>query len=43
MAIKQDDKVVVSPAADDVIQRDDVLVVIGKAEDIYRFQEKSYD
>lgn len=34
MAIKQDDKVVVSPAADDVIQRDDVLVVIGKAEDI---------
>jgi trk system potassium uptake protein TrkA len=43
MAIKQDDKVVVSPAADDVIQRDDVLVVIGKAEDIYRFQENSYD
>lgn len=43
MAIKQDDKVVVSPAADDTIQRDDVLVVIGKAEDIYRFQEKSYD
>ncbi len=43
MAIKQDDKVVVSPAADDVIQRDNVLVVIGKAEDIYRFQEKSYD
>lgn len=43
MAIKQDDKVVVSPAADDVIQRDDVLVIIGKAEDIYRFQEKSYD
>lgn len=43
MAIKQDDKVVVSPAADDVIQRDDVLVVIGKAEDINRFQENSYD
>lgn len=43
MAIKQDDKVVVSPAADDTIQRDDVLVVIGKAEDIYRFQENSYD
>lgn len=43
MAIKQDDKVVVSPAADDVIQRDDVLVVIGKAEDINRFQEKNYD
>ena len=43
MAIKQDDKVVVSPAADDVIQWDDVLVVIGKAEDIYRFQENSYD
>ncbi|MFY9507026.1 MAG: TrkA family potassium uptake protein [Caldicoprobacterales bacterium] len=43
MAIKQDDKVVVSPAADDVIQRDDVLVVIGKARDINRFQENSYD
>jgi len=43
MAIKQDDKVVVSPAADDTIQRDDVLVVIGKARDINRFQEKSYD
>lgn len=43
MAIKQDDKVVVSPAADDVIQRDDVLVVIGKAEEINRFQENSYD
>lgn len=43
MAIKQDDKVVVSPAADDTIQRDDVLVVIGKAEDINRFQENSYD
>lgn len=43
MAIKQDDKVVVSPAADDVIQRDDVFVVIGKAEDINRFQENSYD
>lgn len=43
MAIKQDDKVIVSPAADDVIQRDDVLVVIGKAEDINRFQENSYD
>ena len=43
MAIKQDDKVLVSPAADDVIQRDDVLVVIGKAEDINRFQENSYD
>lgn len=43
MAIKQDDKVVVSPAADDTIQRDDVLVVIGKARDIYRFQENSYD
>ena len=43
MAIKQDDKVVVSPAADDTIQRDDVLVVIGKARDINRFQENSYD
>ncbi len=43
MAIKQDDKVVVSPAADDVIQREDVLVVIGKARDINRFQENSYD
>jgi len=43
MAIKQDDKVIVSPAADDVIQRDDVLVVIGKARDINRFQENSYD
>src|SRR5690554_1149469 len=43
MAIKQDDKVIVSPAADDTIQRDDVLVVIGKARDIYRFQENSYD
>ncbi len=43
MAIKQDDKVVVSPAADDTIQRDDVLVVIGKAEEINRFQENSYD
>lgn len=43
MAIKQDDKVVVSPAADDTIQRDDVFVVIGKAEDINRFQENSYD
>lgn len=43
MAIKQDDKVIVSPAADDTIQRDDVLVVIGKARDINRFQENSYD
>lgn len=43
MAIKQDDKVIVSTAADDTIQRDDVLVVIGKARDINRFQENSYD
>ena len=43
MAIKQqNDKVSVSPAGEDKIQKDDVLVVIGKSEDIKRLQEKSY-
>ncbi|HZK33719.1 MAG TPA: TrkA family potassium uptake protein [Bacillota bacterium] len=44
MAIKQqNDKVSVSPAGEDKIQKDDILVVIGKSQDIKRFQEKTYE
>lgn len=41
MAIKHGDKVNISPSRDDVIHKEDILVVIGSADDIKQFQEKS--
>jgi trk system potassium uptake protein len=39
MAIKSGDDLNISPSAEDVIKKDDVLVVIGSNRDISRFEE----
>lgn len=41
LAIKHGDSVNISPSGDDIIHKDDVLVVIGNTDDIKRFQQKS--
>lgn len=41
LAIKQGDKINISPSGGDVIRRGDILVVLGSTQDIERFQEKS--
>ncbi|WP_409193880.1 TrkA C-terminal domain-containing protein [Clostridium perfringens] len=38
MAIKRDDEVNLSPAADDIIENNDVIVAIGSAEDLNRLE-----
>ncbi|NLZ52972.1 MAG: TrkA family potassium uptake protein [Thermoanaerobacteraceae bacterium] len=38
MAIKRDDNVMISPHADDVILKDDILVVVGHKGDIEKFE-----
>jgi trk system potassium uptake protein TrkA len=39
MAVKSDDDLNISPRAEDIIQRNDILVVIGSNKDISRFEE----
>jgi trk system potassium uptake protein TrkA len=41
LAIKQGEQIDISPAGNDVIQSGDILVVLGRAKDIEKFQEKS--
>jgi len=41
MALKRGEEINVSPAGTDTVQKGDVLVVLGKADEIERFQEKS--
>ncbi|HHY82396.1 MAG TPA: TrkA family potassium uptake protein [Clostridiales bacterium] len=41
MAIKRGEHINISPAGTDTIQEGDVLVVLGEADEIERFQEKS--
>ncbi|MGG7143717.1 potassium channel family protein [Clostridium nigeriense] len=38
MAIKRDDKVNLSPSADDIIEENDIIVAIGSAEDLSRLE-----
>ncbi|MET3698818.1 trk system potassium uptake protein TrkA [Bacillus oleivorans] len=40
VGIQRDGSFIVSPSAEEVIQRDDVLIVIGHNNDIARFEEK---
>ncbi|MFS8631103.1 MAG: potassium transporter Trk, partial [Bacillales bacterium] len=40
VAIKRDNELIVSPQASEVIQKGDVLIVIGSNDDINRFEKK---
>jgi trk system potassium uptake protein TrkA len=41
LAIKQGEQIDISPAGEDVIKSEDILVVLGRVQDIEKFQEKS--
>ena len=40
LAIKHDEEINIAPKGDDVINKDDILVVIGKTKDITRLENK---
>lgn len=41
LAIKQGEQIDISPAGEDVIKSEDILVILGRVQDIEKFQEKS--
>lgn len=43
VAIKRDDSIIISPQADEMIQLNDILVVIGAYQDIHRFEKRMLD
>ena len=42
MAIKRNNEVNISPDADDVINKDDIVVAIGSAEDLTKLEGKIF-
>lgn len=42
VAIKRDKDIVISPQADDKIQREDILIIIGSDKDIHHFEKKVF-
>lgn len=42
VAIKRFKDIIVSPQADEVIQADDILIIIGSDDDIHHFEKKLF-
>ncbi|MEK3990353.1 MULTISPECIES: TrkA C-terminal domain-containing protein [Robertmurraya] len=40
IAVQRDDNVIVAPLAEEILQKGDVLIVIGHNADLNRFEEK---